>query len=100
MTRLKLPPRFSIVLKILLDRLVLTPPFLLFSLGFLQYSQSLDGPKALASVKNTYAAALWTNWRVWTVAQGINFAYVPLHYRVLFGNLVALWWNVVLSTVS
>lgn len=95
--RRQLPPRISVALKILLDRLLLTPPFLLFSLGFLQYFQTLDAPQTVASVKNMYAVALWTNWRVWTPAQLINFAYVPLQYRVLFGNLVALWWNVHLS---
>ena len=96
----QLPPRISVVLKLLLDRLLLTPPFLLFSLGFIQYFQTLSASTAVANVRNTYAAALYTNWRVWTVAQGINFTYVPVEYRVLYGNVVALWWNVYLSLVN
>jgi len=95
-----LPPRISIFLKILLDRLLLTPPFLLFSLGFIQYFQNFSATTTIANIRNSYAAALFTNWRVWTVAQGINFTYVPLEYRVLFGNLVALWWNIYLSLAT
>jgi hypothetical protein len=51
-------------------------------------------------VKNSFAAALFTNWKVWTVAQAINFKLVPLEYRVLFGNCVALWWNIYLSLLQ
>ena len=38
--------------------------------------------------------------QVWTVAQAVNFQLVPLDYRVLFGNVVALWWNIYLSLVN
>lgn len=38
--------------------------------------------------------------QVWTVAQAVNFQVVPLEYRVLFGNMVALWWNIYLSLAS
>jgi hypothetical protein len=38
--------------------------------------------------------------KVWTVAQAVNFQLVPLDYRVLFGNVVALWWNIYLSLVN
>lgn len=38
--------------------------------------------------------------QVWTVAQVVNFQVVPLEYRVLFGNMVALWWNIYLSLAS
>jgi hypothetical protein len=38
--------------------------------------------------------------QVWTVAQAVNFQVVPLEYRVLFGNMIALWWNIYLSLAS
>ena len=87
----------STLVNILLDRLLLTPPFLLFTLVYLNYFQNLNVSKMSTAVKNAYAGALYLNWKVWTPAQAINFKYVPLEYRVLFGNMVALWWNIILS---
>jgi len=87
----------SVLAKIAMDRLVFTPPFLLFTLAYMQFLQTFNIAKTSAAVKNIYAGAIYLNWKVWTVAQAVNFKYVPLEYRVLFGNLVALWWNVMLS---
>ena len=87
----------NLAAKILLDRLCMTPPFLLITLVYLNYFQSFNVSQVSKTVKNIYAGALYLNWRVWTVAQAVNFKYVPLEYRVLFGNMVALWWNIVLS---
>ena len=94
---LKLPPRLSNVVKIALDRALITPPFLFFTIAYLRYFQTFSAQDTMTSVRNVYAAALYTNWRVWTPAQAVNFFCVPLEYRVLFGNVVALWWNVYLS---
>ena len=87
----------NLLAKLALDRLVMTPPFLLITLVYLNYFQSFNATQVSRTVKNIYAGALYLNWRVWTVAQAVNFRYVPLEYRVLFGNMVALWWNIVLS---
>ena len=37
------------------------------------------------------------SWRVWPLAQYINFNYVPANLRVLFGNLVGFFWSIYLS---
>ena len=37
---------------------------------------------------------------VWTAAQAVNFTYVPVKFRPLFGSCVALWWNIYLSLSS
>jgi hypothetical protein len=87
----------NVLSKIALDRLILTPPFLLLTLVYMQFMQTFSVAKTSAAVKNIYASALYLNWRVWTPAQAVNFKFVPLEYRVLFGNLVALWWNIALS---
>lgn len=90
----------ALLVKVLLQQGVFTPPFLLFTLAYINYFLSMDVTKTVREVKNAYAVALFTNWKVWTVAQAVNFKAVPLDYRVLFGNLVALWWNVYLSMLS
>jgi len=93
-------PLLSFAVKLGLNQLVMTPPFLLFTLAYIQYFLSLDVDQTIKAVKRSFAVALFTNWKVWTVAQAINFQLVPLEYRVLFGNLVALWWNIYLSLVN
>lgn len=68
----------------------MTPPFLLGTLAFLNYFQNLNAKSTAVAVRNSYWPALKTNWQVWTVAQYVNFQYVPLDYRVLFGTY-PLW---------
>ncbi|KAK9764146.1 Protein required for ethanol metabolism [Basidiobolus ranarum] len=47
-----------------------------------------------------YFTALKNNYRIWPIAQLINFWLVPLTHRVLFINLVALGWNTYLSWLN
>ena len=86
--------------KIVLDRIVMTPPFLLFTLAYMQGLLTMKPKVAAENVKKAYPGALALNWKVWTVAQYINFQFVPLDYRVLFGNAVAFWWNCYLSLLN
>ncbi|CAM9490485.1 unnamed protein product [Phaeothamnion confervicola] len=37
------------------------------------------------------------NWKIWPLANFVNFAFVPLELRVLFANVVAIFWNAILS---
>lgn len=90
----------SFIIKLAINQLCMTPPFLLFTLAYIQYFLSLDAKRTVDTIKKCFAVALFTNWKVWTVAQAINFSVVPVDYRVLFGNAVALWWNIYLSLVN
>lgn len=60
----KLSPTLSIIMKILLDRLIATPPFLLFTLAYLQYFFTFSPEKTIQAIKNTFAVSLFTNWKV------------------------------------
>ena len=48
-------------------------------------------------MRGMYWEVLKTNWKVWPVVQCLNFSIVPLQYRLLFVNVVALGWNAYLS---
>lgn len=95
-----LPSNLSILLKVLINQLVMTPPFLLFTISFLQFFMTFNRQKTIQILKNSFVSALLVNWKVWTVAQFVNFGVIPMDYQVLFGNLVALWWNIYLSLIS
>jgi hypothetical protein len=47
-------------------------------------------------LKNFWGAQTMS-WRVWPLAQWVNFNYVPPHLRTLFGNLVGFFWNIYLT---
>ena len=49
-------------------------------------------------VRTELRPTILANWKLWPLANAANFALVPLQYRVLFTNLVAVIWNVYLSS--
>ncbi|KAI4820650.1 hypothetical protein KUCAC02_028621 [Chaenocephalus aceratus] len=47
----------------------------------------------------SYWTALKMNWKVWTPFQFVNINVVPVEFRVLFANMVALFWYAYLASV-
>jgi hypothetical protein len=84
--------------RVALDQFVFTPIFLPIWMTSLW---SLEEPNRLASVpqrlKDTVPPIILMNWMLWVPAQGINFRFVPVHYQVLYSNVVGLLWNTYLS---
>ncbi|OQS07415.1 putative protein-like [Thraustotheca clavata] len=90
----------SPTLKLLLDRLVLTPPFLTITMTCLSLLTGSTIKSTKELLRRNYVAALMMNWKVWTCTQYLSFNYIPPHLRVFWGNIVALWWNCYLSLSS
>ena len=51
----------------------------------------------ITKVKRNLWDTLLENWKVWPAVQLLNFSVVPVKFQVLFVNIVAIWWNFVLS---
>jgi len=97
----KLFPRpgvITTILKVLVDRALFSPAFLTLTLYLLSRLQGKKHQEALDITNETFLSSLFANWKIWTVPQIININLVPVQYRVLFANLVALIWNFYLST--
>jgi protein Mpv17 len=60
----------------------------------------MEGSSPKAKLQSTYLTALKTNWQIWPGVQFVNFAYVPLDFRVLIVNVVSLGWNCYLSYLN
>uniref|UniRef100_A0A8C2GCX4 Peroxisomal membrane protein 2 n=1 Tax=Cyprinus carpio TaxID=7962 RepID=A0A8C2GCX4_CYPCA len=90
---------YCLIKRLLLERLIFAPAFLLL---FYVIMNALEG-KTLADLQNKIKTSYWPamkmNWKVWTPIQFININYVPVQFRVLFANLVALFWYAYLSSV-
>ncbi|XP_069352824.1 peroxisomal membrane protein 2 isoform X2 [Eulemur rufifrons] len=96
------PPEVPLagVKRLLLERLLVAPAFLLLFFLVMNFLQGQDAVAAVATVRAHFWPALRTNWRVWTPMQFININYVPLQFRVLFANLVALFWYAYLASLG
>ncbi|XP_038202645.1 peroxisomal membrane protein 2 isoform X2 [Arvicola amphibius] len=93
-----IPPEvpLAIVKRLLLDRLLFAPAFLLL---FFLIINLLEGKDA-AKMRSGFWPALQMNWRMWTPLQFININYVPQQFRVLFANIAALFWYAYLASLG
>ncbi|XP_034026158.1 peroxisomal membrane protein 2 [Thalassophryne amazonica] len=90
---------YCIIKRLLLDRLIFAPGFLLlfyFVMNILEAKEWKDFERKL---KRSYWTALKMNWKVWTPFQFINVNFVPVQFRVLFANIIALYWYAYLASV-
>jgi len=83
--------------RVLFDRLVFAPPFLLIFLYYVAIVEGAGQKGAAQRIKDTYWMILKLNWSVWTIIQYININYIPLKFRTVFGNACALVWMVFIS---
>ncbi|WIA31996.1 hypothetical protein OEZ86_002850 [Tetradesmus obliquus] len=85
----------TVLQKVALDQLTFGP---LYNLAFMAYtSMVVNGMPAAAFQRRfsrEYPALQVNGWRVWSVVSLINYRFVPLQFRVLFANIVALFWGV------
>ena len=82
----------------MVDQFGFAPIFLPSFMGVLWTLEGRSNiPQQLVEVSPDLIVA---NWSLWVPAMTINFGFVPLKYQVLFGNVVALLWNVYLSYMN
>jgi len=85
------------VKKVVLDQLTIGP---ILNLAFMTYtSVVVNGiPPAIAfnAIVNNYPGAQIQGWKVWPIASLINYRFIPLQFRVLFINVIALFWSIFL----
>ncbi|KAJ8263678.1 hypothetical protein COCON_G00161350 [Conger conger] len=90
---------YCMVKRLLLDRLVFAPAFLLLFFFIMNVLEGRTISAFQGKVRAGYWTALKMNWKVWTPIQFININYVPVQFRVLFANMVALFWYAYLASV-
>lgn len=90
----------AIAKRVAFDQLVYAPTFIP---AFFMSVKLLEGTPLQQSADDLIAQfpdIYKTNLLVWVPASSINFAFVPVKFMVLFGNVVGLFWNTYLSYVS
>lgn len=76
---------------------------LVFNRAYFYLAGALEGESCAAITKRlrtTFWPIIFTNMKVWSFFNLVNFKLVPPHLRVLFGNVIGLFWTVYLILVS
>jgi peroxisomal membrane protein 2 len=79
--------------RLLVDRLLYTPAFLVAYLYFMCLVEGCGPALARKKVEAMFWIIYTMNLKILTVIQFINLSYVPPQYRVLFGNAVSILWS-------
>lgn len=90
----------GLVLRMLLDAFIFSPVAVT---GYFTMRTILEGggPSNIsAKLQSSFLWALFASWKFWPCANIINFTCVPLEYRVLYNNMLSLFWNGYLSFVN
>lgn len=95
--RMNLSGDAKVAAKLLIDRCLWGPPFVAFTISFLQLLQTLSPKETADAIRRSYVAVLLMNQAVWVPGQLINFRFVPTEFQVLFVNAVNVGWNTYLS---
>ncbi|XP_067465792.1 peroxisomal membrane protein 2-like [Thunnus thynnus] len=90
---------YCIVKRLLLDRLFFAPGFLLLFYFVMNILEAKGWEDFEKKMRRSYWTALKMNWKVWTPFQFININFVPVQFRVLFANMIALFWYAYLASV-
>lgn len=86
----------AVLIKTAADQLVWGPIMTLFFFAFLK---ALEGHPELimSTIQQKFMPTMLANYVLWPIAHLINFKLVPSDWRILFNNVVAIFWTTYLS---
>ena len=84
--RMNLKGNVKIIAKLLIDRCIWGPPFVLFTITFLQFMQTRSTKATWSAIKRNYLAVLLMNQKVWVPGQALNFKVIPVDFQVGYLN--------------
>ena len=83
--------------KVALGHVTLFPAYTSMFLGYLGVLEGLDFRENVERMESRLPDLLIYGSAIWPVANVVNFAYVPLHRRLLYLNMIGVGWNAFLS---
>lgn len=83
--------------KLFVDQICIAPIFLACNISVLTILKNHSCDQVETELGNNYFTLLKLNYSFWPFVQVLNFYFIPLTYRVLFGSTAALMWNTLFS---
>ncbi|KAF5312596.1 hypothetical protein D9619_003338 [Psilocybe cf. subviscida] len=82
------------------DQLIMAPIGLCLFIGGMGMMEARSPSQIADRFRDIYRTALIANWRVWPLAQLVNFRFMPLPYRVPFSQACGVFWTLYLSILN
>lgn len=82
------------------DQLIMAPIGLMMFIGSMGVMECRSPSQIHEKYTDMFTPALLTNWKVWPIAQMINFRYMPLPYRIPFQSACGVFWTLYLSILN
>jgi len=86
--------------RVLGDQVVMAPIGLGLFIGSMGLMEGRNATGVQQKYAEMYLPAIIANWKVWPVAQLINFRFMPLPYRVPFQATCGVFWTLYLSLLN
>jgi len=86
--------------RVALDQLFMAPIGIAVFIGAMGLMEGRTNKQIATKYNLMFSSALVANWKVWPIAQLVNFRYVPLAYRVPFSQTCGVFWNLYLSLLN
>lgn len=85
--------------KVCIDQIFNSP---LGTCTFFAWTQAMKGQpqQAVPEISDKLWSTTQCSWRLWPVAQVVNFVMVPVHLRIIFINVIAIFWTTFLSGIG
>ncbi|KAG5452155.1 Mpv17-like protein [Clonorchis sinensis] len=87
-------PTVKVAKLVCADQLIFTPPLLFGVLSLLTLLRHRSVDMWKRQISENYGNVLLMNYKIWPFAQVVNFVFIPLPFRVLFINTIAVFWNI------
>lgn len=79
--------------KVFLDQTTFGPLFNLFYFYVIGFLEGRDLTSIHSNIGRDYVNVMMMNYRIWPLVNILNFRFVPQQLRVLFGNIVSIFWT-------
>mmetsp|Transcript_5564 Transcript_5564/g.9189 ORF Transcript_5564/g.9189 Transcript_5564/m.9189 type:complete len:231 (+) Transcript_5564:132-824(+) len=87
----------GVLIRLVLESLIWSP---LMVFGYLTCRSVLEGASPMERLRQKFTTALVASWKFWPPLSIINYALIPLPYRVLYINILSMLWNGYLTTLN
>ncbi|GBB87253.1 hypothetical protein RclHR1_01370014 [Rhizophagus clarus] len=93
-------PTLGLLTRVALDQAIFAPCFITTFFVSQALLEGQEKSQILEKLRDAFVPTLINNYKLWPAVQLINFQFVPLNYRTLVVNIVALGWNTYLSVIN
>lgn len=90
----------TVLKKLAFDELLYDPFCIVFFFSVIGLLESQNIQQIQSKIVKDYWETQKMSWRIWPIAQFINFAVVPSPMRILFINLVGFFWGIFMQVMA